>query len=485
MIESNPSLKALAASALRWSAVAHGGKHAVQLLTTVVLVTLLDPADFGLVTMAMVFVGLAGLFHDLGTSAAVVQRRKVPDVLLCSVFWVNLLCGVLGAGILMAIAPLVALLYHAPRVEPLLTVLSLTFAVSGLSAVHGAIIRRSLAFGRLAKVEMFAVSSGAVVGITSAVLGYGAWSLVYQSLTASAFTTLGLWAVCPWRPRLAFSWTALRGITGYSLNLTGFTIFNYFARRADYLLIGRFLGATDLGYYVLAYNLMLYPVQHFSSVIGRVMFPVYSRMQDDHVRFAAAFTKITAAIATVTFPMMIGLMIASEPFVLAVFGEKWAPAAILLTILAPVGLLQSLGTSVGGIYQAKGRTGICFAWGAGAGTITVLAFVVGISYGVVGVAAAYAGAMLILIYPSFAIPFRLIDLSMRSFLSALRPALICSVSMGLVVLSVSMLLPAGLSAVSTLALLVASGLIVYLVLSWHFNSEQTREVLHFAMARAA
>ena len=187
--------------------------------------------------------------------------------------------------------------------------------MSGLSVIHAALARRNLAFATVARVELAAVLAGAAVGITSAVLGRGVWSLVYQSLTVSGVTTLGWWMAVRWRPGLVLSWAALRGVAGYGLNLTGFSIFNYAARRADYLLIGSFLGATALGYYTLGYKIVLYTVQCFCSATTRVMFPVYSKMQDDHQRLRAAFTKVAAATAAVVFPAMIGLMIVAEPLV--------------------------------------------------------------------------------------------------------------------------------------------------------------------------
>ena len=113
----------------------------------------------------------------------------------------------------------------------------------------------------------------------------------------------------------------------FSLNLTGFNVFNYFARNADNFLIGRYLGAQDLGYYDLAYRLMLYPLQAISAVIGRVMFPLYSRMQDDLEKFRNIYLSIAWAIALVSFPMMLGLMVVAEPLVLIVFGKQWETTA--------------------------------------------------------------------------------------------------------------------------------------------------------------
>src|SRR5262249_53881108 len=146
------------------------------------------------------------------------------------------------------------------------------------------------------------------VGISSALYGWGAWSLVYQTLTSTLLTTALLWLSAAWRPRLVFSWKETSSVGQFSLNLTGFNVFNYFARSADNFLIGGYLGAEALGYYDLAYRLMVYPLQGISAVIGRVTFPLYSQIQDDLKRFRSAFLSIAWAIAFVSFPMMLGLM---------------------------------------------------------------------------------------------------------------------------------------------------------------------------------
>ncbi|TDJ54411.1 MAG: MOP flippase family protein [Planctomycetota bacterium] len=478
------TLRTEAAAGVRWSSIAIGGKYGVGLLTTIVLVGLLDPADFGLLAMAIVFVELASLFYDLGTSAAIVQRPALSDRLLSSIFWVNAGLGLLCTVILIAVAPLLALLFNEPRLEPFVSLLALTVAISGLSVVHAALARRNLAFSTVARVELAAVLLGAVVGITSAVLGKGAWSLVYQALTVSCVSTLGWWIAVRWRPGLVISWDALRGVAGFSLNLTGFSIVNFAARRADYLLIGGYLGATALGYYTLAYKIVLYTVQCFSSAITRVMFPVYSKIQADHQRLRAAFTKVAVATAAVVFPAMIGLMIVAEPLV-ALFGEKWAPVAVLLIILAPVGMIQSIVGALVAIYLAKGRTGLFFAWGVGAGLVVITGLMIGIRFGVVWTAVSFAVAQLLLVYPSLVIPFRLIDLPLGQFLSVLRPTLACTAVMGLIVLGIRFLLPPALPPAATLSVLVAAGIGSYLVSSLLLNRKQTREMLHFALARAA
>jgi len=471
-------LQASVTSGVKWSSFSQIGRQVMLWITGIIFARLLSPSDFGLFGMAVVVTGFISLFRDLGTSAAVIQHKHPSRVFLSSIFWVNLAFGLLAMLILFMIAPLAGDLYREPRVGPILKVLSLTFFVSGFSIVQQAILERDLEFLKLMKVEMVATASGSIVGIGAALMNAGVWSFVYQSLAMMVVSTALLWASSTWKPQIVFHWFEVKSISRYSLNLTGFNIFNYLARNADYLLIGRYLGAQNLGYYALAYRIMIFPLETISSVLGRVMFPVYSKLQTDDVKFRFAYLKVASSIALISFPMVLGLWAVARPFVLTVFGAPWSPVILLLLILAPVGLAQSLGTTVGAIYQAKGRTDWMFYWGVGSGTLVVIAFVVGLPWGIVGVATAYSiVSLIILAYPGFAIPFKLINLPMRDLGQAVWRPFTASFAMCVVVLGVKLGLPDGLSGKWVLSILVSIGCLVYLVVSWLINRAQVREVM--------
>lgn len=481
--EAMTSLQKSAVSGVKWSSISQVGRQGMQLLTTVILARLLSPSDFGLVGMAMVVIGFVTIFKDLGTSAALIQRKELSEELLSGIFWVNVTFGLLATVVLALIAPVAANFYHEPRIIPILGLLSLTFFISGLSILQQAILEREMAFDKLAKVELFAIASGSVVGIGTALLGAGVWSLVYQTIVVAVVTTILLWISSKWRPKIIFHWAEVKSISSYSLNLTGFQTFNYFSRNADYLLIGRYLGTQDLGYYTLAYRIMLYPLQSISSVLGRVMFPVFSQMQVDDERFRRAYLKVTGTIALVTLPMMLGLWVIAEPFVITVFGMQWKPVITLLIVLAPVGMVQSIGSTVGTIYQAKGRTDWMFRWGVAAGILVVIAFVIGLQWGIIGVALAYTVTSLILTYPNFAIPFKLINLPMKHLWQALWRPFLCSLIMLMILFGLKTVLPENLSNGMELGISVFIGVITYLFISWIINRVQIRQILEIVGVR--
>jgi O-antigen/teichoic acid export membrane protein len=478
------SLRKSAISGLKWSALSLVGRRGLSILTTIILARLLAPSDFGLVAMAAVVIGFIELFQDLGTAAAVIQRKDPSQALLASMFWLNAGFGLATMAVLYWGSPLAGVFYREPQVTPIMQVLSVSFLLSGLSNLQKSLLERNLEFDKLARIEIGTSLFATLVGVTAAFLGHGAWSLVYQMLAGNFLATPLLWSASRWRPTWEFSWNELRSVMGFSLNLTGANVFNYFARNADKFLIGRFLGSQDLGYYDLAYRLMLYPLQGISAVIGRVMFPLYSRMQDDADQFGRAYLKVASAIALLSFPLMLGLTALAYPFVLTLFGTTWTPVIPLLLILAPLGAVQSIATTIGAIYNAKGRTDWALWWTVGAGVLYVLSFALGLPWGILGVSASYATMYLLLTYPTFAIPFSLIGLRVRDLGAVLWQPAACSLAMCAVVSATVVLLPAGTPGWLTLSLLVPLGAAVYLAGSWAINRALLIEMLSIVRGKA-
>ena len=462
---------------VKWSAASHFGRRGLSLLTTIILARLLAPSDFGLVSMAAVVVGFIEMFNDLGTATAVIQRKEPSQALLASMFWLNAGFGLAAMLVLYIASPLAGAFYREPQLIPIMQVLSLSLLLSGLSSLQRSLIERNLEFDKLARIEIGTALFATLVGITAALLGHGPWSLVYQLIAGNFIGTLLLWGASRWRPSWQFDCAEIRSVMGFSLNLTGASIFNYFARNADKVLIGRCLGSEDLGYYDLAYRLMQLPLQGISAVIGRAMFPLYSRMQDDARQFGRTYLKVASAIALISFPLMLGLTALAGPFVLTLFGTAWTPVTPLLLILAPLGAVQSIATTVGAIYKATGRTDWALWWDIGAGLLIVLSFVLGLPWGILGVTASYAIMFLFLTYPAFAIPFRLIGLRVRDLGGVLwRPAA-CALVMYAVVARTALWAPRDVPGWLTLSLLVPLGAVVYFVCSWAINRALILDVI--------
>lgn len=423
------SLSQRAFSGVAWSAGARVGQQVITFFCTSILARHVSPKAYGVIGMATVIFNFAHIFRELGTAAALIRTKTVDRVLFATVFWANAGIGLAIALGLFFAAPLIAEFYREPMVDPVVRVLAVSFVISGLAIVHLALLTRELAFQRIAQAEFLSTVVAAVAAVVFALSGYGIWSLVAFSLVLNVVTTGLLWYWAHWMPSALPQWRRLKEIWEFSLNLSGFNIVNYFARNLDNIVVGRYLGATNLGYYQFAYNLMLYPVQGIAGVASRVLYPALAQFQDDNERFRGAYLRACQMLSAITFPVMMGILVTADPLVRTWLGPKWVEAVPLVQILAPVGLLQSMFTTVGQIYQTKGRTGMLFAWGVVSTALTLIAFVVGLSWGVAGVAVAYLAITVLLQYPGLAIAFRLIELPMGSFVRVVWPNLAASLAM--------------------------------------------------------
>jgi len=450
-----------AASGVLWSGISQAARVLIQTAALAVLSRLLPPTDFGLLAMAAVVTTLINLLRDMGTASAVIQREALASELLDTVFWFNIGLG-MALGVLVAMLAIpIAAAFHQPHLAGVLTALASGFPVASSAAVHQALMERALQFRTLARIEISSAVIALAAAAVAALSGLGVYSLVLNALVATLISTLQLWFASPWRPTLRWDGAQFRQLWGFSGNLASFQVLNYFARNADTMLIGRFLGATDLAWYNMGYKLMLFPLTNLSAVVFRSLFPVFSRKQSDTASFGALYLRATGAIALFTAPLMAGVWVLRKPFVEVFFGEKWLPVADVLAWLAPIGCMQSLLSTVGLIYLGVGQTRTMLRWGVFASTLTLLAFVVGLQWGYVGVARSYAVVNLLLFYPGFAIPLRLLGLHFRDLLKAVAPQLLTALVMAALIGTLDQLFTSGESALFRLSVLTASGLCIY------------------------
>ncbi|HVW83831.1 MAG TPA: MOP flippase family protein [Bryobacteraceae bacterium] len=425
-----PSLTQRAVSSTSWVMLSTAARQVLTLVSASILGRLLGPSSYGLMGMAALISAFLLNFRDLGTVAAVIRGRSVSQSLLSSLFWINFFLGILLSGSMLVIAYPAAAFFHEPRVTPIMQALAVTFWIASSGLIHNAILTREMAFRKIAIADIAAAVVGYGVAIPCALAGYGVWSLVFANLLTTVVSTILYWTFTGWRPSLIISAADLKSISKFSLNLSGFGLVNYFARNADNLVVGRVLGAAELGQYQMAYNLMLYPIQMISSVLSQALFPAFAKLQDDDERFRSAYVRSCALIALVTFPVLVGLGVVADPMVRVLLGPKWLPVIPVLHILAPVGVIQSIQTTVGQIYITKGRTDWMFRWGIFSTVLVVTAFMIGVHWGILGVAAGYASVYFgVVAYWGFAIPFRLIGLKWTAFLAELLPGLASSAFM--------------------------------------------------------
>ena len=393
-----------------------------------VLARRIPPAAYGLMAMAVLVTNFLETFRDMGTGFALIREPHVSEELASTVSWLNWGLGAIMSLLVAAVSWPAAKFFHEPQVATILQLLSISFFMGAVCVVPKALLSREMAFRALSLAQTAGVICGTIVAVTTALAGGKVWSLVFGNLATTVATTFAILFYCPLKLKAHFRLREARQVISFGMNLSGYQILAYLSRNADNLLVGRFLGSVPLGVYQMAYTLMTYPLQNFTLVITQVVYPALAKFHNDHDRFRSAYLRTCRIIALGTFPLMLGLTVTAVPFVRVFLGARWMPVATLLAIFGPLGALQSV-TIVGLIYNTQGRPDLNLRWNLFASMMYVISFVVGLHWGIFGVAATYSIVWTSLMIPSLFIPFRLVKLSLKAYFGALWPTIWMSLAM--------------------------------------------------------
>jgi len=354
------SLTHRAAHATLWSALEITARYGVQFAVMVILARLLTPSDFGLIAMLLVFTTVAALLVDAGFGTALVQKQDTSDDDESTVFLSGLgLSIIVGSG-LWAAAPWIASFYSQPVLVPLTRLLLFVLPLSALAAVPDALLTQRLDFRARANAEIFASLCSGVLAVFLAWRGFGVWSLAWQSIVAIGMRALLLWLFSGWRPRGRFRMASFRRLFGFGGYMLMANLLNVISIRLQSLLIGKLFDSRTLGYYTLAQNTQQAPAQFMSSVLNRVGLPVFSTIADQPARLVAAL-RLSLRVAIFVFvPCMVGIAVIAKPLILMLYGERWTPAAPLLSILAVSATFWPLHVLNLAAIGAQGRSDLIF-----------------------------------------------------------------------------------------------------------------------------
>lgn len=468
------SLKKSAASGVKWTTVSSVAITVLQFIQLAVLARLLSPEDFGLMAMVAVVIGFAAAYADMGISAAIIHRQDATREQLSSLYWLNLLAGVLVYLVVLALTPVIVALYDEPRLSKLIPWITLTFLINPLGTQFQLLLQKNLRFRRLALIEISAALVGASVAIVAALLGQGVFALIWGTLSSNMTSALLLLSVGlrEWRPQWYFRYADLTGYLSFGCYQMGERSINYLNSALDQLLVGSLLGAQALGYYKLAWSLAIQPIGRINPILTRVAFPLFARIQNEPERLQKGFLLVLRMLSTVNAPLLLGLAAVAPVLIPVVFGTQWMPAVPLVQVLAFVTLMRSTGNPVGSLLLAKGRADLGFKWNC----LLLVTQLPGVYLGAylgdaLGVAISLVILQLIYSVFNYRILIRtLIGPCLREYLLSMLPALGLASVMGGGVLVLSKWV--AYVSILELVFLIFSGVFIYALLVLVFQRQQ-------------
>jgi PST family polysaccharide transporter len=367
------------------------GRQLSQMVCALVLARLLGPETYGVISAATVYVTFTTLLLDQGLAAALVQRPVLSRLAPGAVATANLLCGLILAVATFLAAPAVAAFFRAPDLTALLQVLGVGLLVKALAITPRAINQRLLRFRVIGIADLAGGLLGAIAGITAALLGAGIWSMAVQVITTDLVIAIVL-LVRTRGTRPNHHLGELTAILPFSLRLFGSNALAFASRNLDNILVGRFLGVAALSLYSMAYRVLVIPVQMIGQTVNRVTFPTFSRLADDQPRLGRNLIKVTELLAFATIPGMLLIAVSSPQLIEIVLGHEWAATAPVLTILAVAGARETVFSVTQSLMRAKGAGKLVLRYELVATALQLTGIVVGLQFGLIGVALGFTVA---------------------------------------------------------------------------------------------
>lgn len=357
-----PELKELTARSVKWNVIDRVSSQLLYAVTGVVLARLLSQDDFGLVGAMLVFQAFASLFVDSGFSYALIQRKSPTRLDYSTVLWFNLMVACAAYVILFFAAPLIADCFQGDqRLVPMSRVMFLSFILNASAIVQTNRLMKRMDVKMVAVSNSVGLFAGAIVGISLALGGYGAWAIVWQTVTLNGIKSLVLWLTSGWRPLWQFSIGSLRSFFAVGWGMMGTSFLNTLFQNIYSFFIGNRAGLAPLGYYSQADKWSKMGVTSISQVLTSSFLPALSEVQDDPGRFSRVSAKMNRFTSYLLFPAMGFLALLAEPIFHCLFGEKWDASIILFQLLLVRGIFTVLSSLYNNYAVAVARTKLVMA----------------------------------------------------------------------------------------------------------------------------
>lgn len=339
-----------------WSFFDSVGTVGGQFVIGIILARLLTPADFGLIGMLTIFIAIGQSLMNSGFAQALIQKKDSNHIDFSTVFYFNIFSSIILWLAIWLCAPYIAVFYNQPQLGLLAKVLCFSFVIDSFGWIQQIHLNKAIEFKAQSIIGVVSVLVGGSIGIYLAVSGYGVWSLVIQTLIRTTVKVLLLWKVNSWRPTLVFSFRSLKGLFGYgSRILVGGLIATIF-QNIYLLLIGRLFNAQSLGYYTRATQFKDLPVSTINTIVLKVTYPVFAKLQDDDIKLKTGFRKVSRILVSISLPLMVILYLIADPLIRIMLTEKWMPVVPYLQMLCTFGWIYVLQTTNITVFTVKGRS---------------------------------------------------------------------------------------------------------------------------------
>lgn len=452
-------IKTKVISGFIWQFAESCGAQIVSFIVSIILARILEPSDYGTISLLLVFITILNVFVDSGLGNALIQKKDADDADFSTVFIFNIFMCIVLYIIMFLCAPGIAVFYGDKSLVALIRVLSIIILISGVKNVQKAYVSKHMYFKKFFFATLGGTIFSAVVGIVLAYCGFGVWALVAQQLSNMLIDTIVLWYTVRWRPKWIFSRSRLKPLLLYGWKLLLAKLLDTVYNNLTQLIIGKQFSTADLAYYNRGQQFPNLIVSNVNSSIDGVLFPVMSKEQEDVDKLRRMTKRAITVSSFIMWPMMVGLAVIAEPMVKLILTDKWLECVPFLQIFCLSYALYPIHTANLNAIKALGRSDIFLKLEFIKKAVGITIIVVGISFGVYGLAVATLVASIIGTFINSYPNKKELQYSYLQQVGDILPSIIMSLIMGLIVYPIQFL---NVSIVWIVLLQVTAGILVYI-----------------------
>lgn len=352
----NDSLKKKTIGGFIWRLAEAGGAQAVSFVVSIVLARLLDPSDYGAISLITVFTNILAVFINSGMGTALIQKKDADDLDYSSLFYFNMMMCLTLYGVMFVSAPYIANFYNMPELTSFTRVISLTLVISGVKGIQHAYVSKNMMFKRFFFATLGGTIFSAVLGIFMAYKGFGTWALIAQQLSNAIIDTIVLWVTVKWRPKWMFSFKRLKGLFSYGWKILVSSLLNTGYSQLWTLIIGKVYSSSDLAFYNKAHTFPNIIVANVNTSIDSVLMPSMSSVQDEKETLKAVTRRAIMTSTYVMAPLLLGLAACGKSIISILLTDKWIPSYQFMVIFCVTAMFQPIQTANLNAIKAMGRS---------------------------------------------------------------------------------------------------------------------------------
>ena len=344
MAHSNPvnlqELKSKAVTGSIWAVIEKFSLQIVQFVVGVVLARLLEPKDYGLIALTGIFTSISAAITDGGFEKTLIQKKDLSPLQISTVFYVNVMLGALMAVLLILFAPSIARFFNAPKLVPVLRVVSLGLFINAFGQTQRTLLMKELHFKKISYAQITSSVIGGIAGVTLAYNGAGVWALVFSGLISQVVMLSFFWIRSSWYPIFQFSYGSIKQMLPYGYNILFSSLVFFSIQQFNTFIVGRYYSKTDLGLFNRGSRFPELVTSIIESVILKMSFPLFAKLQDDDDQLIRVLKKTVKLAAFISFPLLATLLIDAKDITIVLFTQKWIGSVIFLEAFCLVKLLH-------------------------------------------------------------------------------------------------------------------------------------------------